>query len=83
MAFLGHRAGSCGCAQDKNLNDNLESFRFKENRITNLEMETSAIYAFPVDGPSGLVLNAIIANRPAGHFQRSYAAIERLIHLYP
>lgn len=67
--------------KDKNLNDKLESFRFKENRITNLEMETSAIYGLSrMMGHQALSLNAIIANRPAKAFSKDpYAAIERLI----
>jgi uridine phosphorylase len=67
--------------KDKNLNDKLESFRFKENRITNLEMETSAIYGLSLlMGHQALSLNAIIANRPGRAFSKDpYAAIERLI----
>ncbi|WP_310559238.1 nucleoside phosphorylase, partial [Flavobacterium sp.] len=30
--------------QDENLNDKLEQFNFEDNRVTNLEMETAAIY---------------------------------------
>lgn len=67
--------------KDKTLNDKLESFRFKENRITNLEMETSAIYGLSrLMGHQALSLNAIIANRPGKTFSKDpYAAIEELI----
>lgn len=67
--------------KDKMLNDNLESFRFKGNRITNLEMETSAIYGLSgLMGHQALSLNAIIANRPGKTFSKDpYAAIEKLI----
>jgi len=67
--------------KDKTLNDKLESFRFQENRITNLEMETSAIYGLSgLMGHQALSLNAIIANRPGRTFSEDpYAAIERLI----
>ena len=67
--------------KDNTLNDKLESFRFKENRITNLEMETSAIYGLSrLMGHQALSLNAIIANRPGRAFSKDpYAAIERLI----
>jgi uridine phosphorylase len=30
--------------QDESLNSKMDSFKFEENRITNLEMETAAIY---------------------------------------
>jgi uridine phosphorylase len=47
--------------QDESLNSKMDSFKFEENRITNLEMET-AIYGLSTfrTQPS---LNAIIANR--------------------
>jgi uridine phosphorylase len=30
--------------QDESLNSKMDNFKFEENRITNLEMETAAIY---------------------------------------
>jgi uridine phosphorylase len=40
----------------------MDNFKFEENRITNLEMET-AIYGLDSLGHNALSLNAIIANR--------------------
>jgi uridine phosphorylase len=40
----------------------MDSFKFEENRITNLEMETAAIYGLStLLGHNALSLNAIIA----------------------
>jgi uridine phosphorylase len=45
----------------------MDSFKFEENRITNLEMETAAIYGLStLLGHNALSLNAIIANRASG-----------------
>lgn len=45
--------------------DILAAFRYKKSRITNFEMETSAIYGLAsVFGHSACSVNAIIANRP-------------------
>jgi uridine phosphorylase len=50
--------------QDESLNSKMDSFKFEENRITNLEMETAAIYGLStLLGHNALSLNAIIANR--------------------
>lgn len=61
--------------------DRLGDFRFGPHRITNFEMETSAIYGLgKLLGHSCLSLNAIVANRVAGTFTRNaQAAIENLI----
>jgi uridine phosphorylase len=45
----------------------MDNFKFEENRITNLEMET-AIYGLDSLGHNALSLNAIIANRASGTF---------------
>jgi uridine phosphorylase len=48
--------------QDESLNSKMDSFKFEENRITNLEMETAAIYGLStLLGHNALSLNAIIA----------------------
>lgn len=67
--------------QDDKLNDNLQSFNHKSHRITNLEMETSAIYGLSkLLGHQAVSLNAIIANRANGTFtQDTKQAVENLI----
>lgn len=55
--------------QDTALNNKLDTFNFNGIRITNLEMETSAIYGLSkLLGHQAISLNAIIANRPHGTF---------------
>lgn len=63
------------------MNQKIESFRFKELRISNLEMETSAIYGLSkLLGHRALSMNAIIANRADLTFsQDPYRAVDRLI----
>jgi len=67
--------------QDKNLNSKMDNFNFEGNRITNLEMETSAIYGLgKLMGHHCLSLNAIIANRASGTFSEDpYKAVDELI----
>ena len=67
--------------QDPKLNSKIDSFKFNEMRITNLEMETSVIYGLSkLLGHKALSLNAIIANRANGTFSKnSGLAIENLI----
>ena len=59
----------------------LTDFRFGQHRITNFEMETSAIYGLGrLLGHHCLALNAIVANRVAGEFSKDgKAAVEGLI----
>jgi uridine phosphorylase len=58
--------------QDPNLNHKIDSFNFKGNRITNLEMETSAIYGLSkLLGHKACSINAIIANRADGTFSKN------------
>ena len=61
--------------------DNLTTFQFGNNRITNFEMETSAIYGLgKVLGHHCLSLNAIVANRISKTFSEdSGLAVENLI----
>lgn len=67
--------------QDENLNSKMDNFTFNKNRITNLEMETSAIYGLgKLMGHECLSLNAIIANRASGTFSEDpYKAVDELI----
>ncbi|MGN6343362.1 MAG: nucleoside phosphorylase [Ginsengibacter sp.] len=64
-----------------NLIDQLTTFRFGDHRITNFEMETSAIYGLGKALHHHCVsLNAIIANRIQKNFSRDPAVlIEKLI----
>ena len=55
--------------QDHDLNNKIDSFNFKGHRVTNLEMETSAIYGLSkLLGHKACSINAIIANRANGTF---------------
>jgi uridine phosphorylase len=67
--------------QDENLNSKMDNFLFEGGRITNLEMETSAIYGLSaLLGHHALSLNAIIANRANGTFSSDpYKAVDELI----
>ncbi|MGB5500274.1 MAG: phosphorylase, partial [Maribacter sp.] len=50
----------------------LTSFRYKDLRITNLEMESSAIYGLSkLMGHQAVSLNCIIANRVLGEFSKN------------
>lgn len=54
---------------DPNLMDRITSFHFNDIKITNLEMETSAIYGLSkLMGHEAISLNAILANRVTGEF---------------
>lgn len=61
--------------------DRLTEFRFGQHRITNFEMETSAIYGLGrLLGHQCLSLNTIVANRIRKEFSRdAYAAVENMI----
>ncbi|MGF1555178.1 nucleoside phosphorylase [Paucihalobacter sp.] len=57
--------------QDPELNLKMDNFQYKDLRIANLEMETSAIYGLSkLLGHNALSLNAIIANRANGTFSK-------------
>lgn len=64
-----------------NLIDRLTEFRFGQHRITNFEMETSAIYGLgKLLGHHCLSMNAIIANRITKEFTKdAHTLIDRLI----
>lgn len=67
--------------QDAELNHKMDSFNYNGNRVTNLEMETAAIYGLSaLLGHNALSMNAIIANRATGTFSADpYAAVNKLI----
>ena len=67
--------------EDEKLNEKLSSFEFKEKRITNLEMETSAIYGLSaLLGHRAVSMNSVLANRSTGEFSKKPAeTIDRLI----
>lgn len=67
--------------QDKNLNDKIDTFSYNSLRITNLEMETSAIYGLSrLLGHRAVSMNAIIVNRAnLTYSQDPYKTIENLI----
>ena len=55
--------------KDPELNHKMDTFNYNGTRMTNLEMETSAIYGLgKLLGHNCLSLNAIIANRAVGEF---------------
>lgn len=67
--------------QDPALNHKMDNFKFGATRITNLEMETAAIYGLSaLLGHEALSLNAIVANRANGTFSEDpYKAVDALI----
>lgn len=67
--------------KNKDLNSKMDSFNFKDNKITNFEMETSAMYGIgKLLGHRVLSMNVIIANRANGTFSENpKKAIEELI----
>lgn len=67
--------------RNPDLINRLTDFRFGQHRITNFEMETSAIYGLgKLLGHHCLAINAIVANRVKKEFSKDgKAAVERLI----
>ena len=67
--------------QDPQLNSKMDAFNYNGTRMTNLEMETSAIYGLgKLLGHNCLSLNAIIANRAVGEFSsKPEQTVEELI----
>jgi len=67
--------------QDPLLNEKIASFHYNGKNITNLEMETAAIYGMAkLLGHKALSLNAILANRALGTFsEKPLETIEELI----
>ncbi|TWO32881.1 phosphorylase [Seonamhaeicola sediminis] len=67
--------------ENPDLNNKMDCFNYNGIRVTNLEMETSAIYGLSkLLGHHAVSLNAIIANRATGNFSKNPAkAVENLI----
>jgi uridine phosphorylase len=67
--------------EDANLNSKIDSFNYNGLRVSNLEMETSAIYGLSkLLGHNACSMNAIIANRANKTFsQDPYKPVEELI----
>jgi uridine phosphorylase len=63
------------------MNDKITNFRYGDEKVTNFEMESSAIYGLAsLLGHNALTLCAIIANRATGKFLGDYKGlIEQLI----
>lgn len=68
-------------AKDRMLNDKITNFQYQNLRITNLEMETSAIYGLSkLLGHKACSMNCIIANRVTQTFSHDpYASIKKMI----
>lgn len=64
-----------------NLNEQLQQFRFHEHRITNFEMETSALYMLAQAlGHEACTACAIIANRARKEYSKDYKpVVEKLV----
>ncbi len=67
----------------ENINDTLRDFRYKNERITNFEMETSALYGLgSMLGHNTATVCAIIANRYSQTFSEDYKkTVVKLIEL--
>ena len=69
--------------QDTDLNSKIDSFNFNGTRVTNLEMETSAIYGLSkLLGHHACSMNAIIANRANGTFSKNPKKVVEDLILY-
>lgn len=69
--------------QNPNINKSLESFKYGENRITNFEMETSALYGLgKMLGHNTATVCAIIANRYNRTYSEDYQkTVDKLIKI--
>ncbi len=67
--------------QRNDLNELLNQFAYKNHRITNFEMETSALYGLgKLLGHNTCTVCAIVANRMAQQYSKDYkSAVEKLI----
>ena len=69
--------------QDADLNRKIDCFDHNGVRVTNLEMETSAIYGLcKLLGHNACSMNAIIANRANGTFSKDYNKVVEDLILY-
>ena len=63
---------------DNEINDNIGSFRFRGEAITNYEMESSAIYGLSaLLGHKALTICLVIGNRVTGEFVQDYKPLIR------
>ena len=61
---------------DPDINDKIEAFEFKGQKITNYEMESSAIFGLSkLLGHNAITICAIIANRANGEFSKDYKPV--------
>ena len=68
---------------DPQLNDKLESFRYQELRITNYEMESSALFGLAqLLGHKAVTLCAMIANRSSLEFTEDYKGIVKKLIIF-
>ena len=67
--------------QPSNINEILSSFKYGKYRVTNFEMETSAIYGLAkMMGHEAMSLNCIVANRALGEFSKdTYKSVDLMI----
>jgi len=69
--------------KDPYLNNKIDSFNYQGIRVTNLEMETSAIYGLSkLLGHRACSMNAIIANRALGKFSENPEQVIEDLILY-
>ena len=69
--------------EDTTLNHKIDSFSFEGTKITNLEMETAAIYGLSkLMGHQAVSMNAIIANRANGTFSKNPSKVVADLILY-
>ena len=69
--------------KDPYLNNKIDSFNYQGIRVTNLEMETSAIYGLSkLFGHRACSMNAIIANRALGKFSENPEQVIEDLILY-
>jgi uridine phosphorylase len=68
---------------DKGLNDSFSSFEFEGERITNFEMETSALYGLSsLLGHEACTVCSIIANRLAKTYSKDYkVTVDKMIEM--
>lgn len=61
---------------DQKINDKIETFKFKGQRITNYEMESSAIFGLSkLLGHNAITICAIIANRRKKEYSKDYKLV--------
>ena len=82
--FYGPQGRTLRLATDvPNLNEQLNTFSFKNHRITNFEMETSALYGLSaLLGHNACTTCAIIANRFKKEYSKDYKkTVDQLIEI--